>query len=43
LLLEVQYRTQSKLHGFTFGFQASYPERLFHQLIVDHNIGSHDV
>src|SRR5438045_2041566 len=42
LSLKPQYRAKSKFHDFTFSLQTSQPERFVHQLVIDHNIGSHD-
>ena len=35
--------TQAKFDSLPFGLQARCPERVPHQLIVDHDVRSHDV
>lgn len=43
LLAKAKQRAKPQFHRFPLGFQAGRSERVFHEFIVDHNVGSHDV
>ena len=43
LFSEAEQSLQGQFDGFALGFQAGCAKRIPHQLIVDHDIGSHDV
>jgi hypothetical protein len=43
LPLEPHQGSQALFHGFPFGFEARRAERVPHELIVDDNVGPHDV
>ena len=43
LLGHVQQRAKPQFHRFPLGLQAGRSERVFHEFIVNDNVGSHDV
>ena len=43
LLAQAQQRAKPQFHRFPLGLQTGRSERVFHEFIVDHNVGSHDV
>jgi hypothetical protein len=40
---QAQNGSKAKLHGFAFGSQARHAQGVAHELVVNHNVGSHGV
>jgi hypothetical protein len=43
LLVKLDQGPEAKIHGFTLGLQTCNPKHITHKIIINHDIGSHDV